>query len=118
MSTFLYLILASFLVETLTQLIQNSVFFSPLRALFSRHKYNVLCRFIHTILECPYCTSVWVSMFITICILLSGYHLVIFGNLVLDYFVFFIASHRISNAIHDGWDRYLSRHYKEGFKNE
>ncbi len=113
-----YLFIVSFLVEALTQLIQKSVFFSPFRAYFENHKESFIRGFISTILDCPYCTSVWISMFITTCVLLSGFHLVIFGNLVLDYFIFFVVGHRGSNLFHDIWDRYFSRHYKKGFKNE
>lgn len=113
-----YLFIASFLVEALTQLVQKSVFFSPFRAYFDNHEDSAVCDFIGTVLECPYCTSVWISMFVVLCVLLSGFHLVIFGNVVLDYFVFFVGCHRVSNLFHDIWDRYFSRHYKEGFKNE
>ncbi len=108
MNVVFYLIAASFLVEALTQLIQKSVFFSAFRASFKEDT------FFNTLLECPYCTSVWISMFVTLCVVLSGFNLVFFGNLVFDIFVFFVGCHRFSNLIHDVWDRYLSRHYKRG----
>lgn len=108
-----YLILASFLVEGITQIVQKSVFFGPVRSFFSAREKNIVCAFFSNMLMCPYCTSVWASMFITLCVLVSGFSLVILGNVVVDHFLFFIGAHRFSNLIHDVWDRYLSRHYRK-----
>ena len=113
MNTLFCLIFSSFLVEGITQLVQKSVFFGPVRDFFSAREKNIICAFFSNMLSCPYCTSVWVSMFITLCVLVSGFSLVILGNVVIDYFLFFIVVHRFSNLIHDVWDRYFSRHYRK-----
>lgn len=104
-------LLCSFLVETFTQLIQKSVFFGFFRGFFSARRKKRIFSFIDTLLQCPYCTSVWVSLFVVFCAVISGYNLVIFGNIYVDWFLFFVACHRMSNLIHDVWDRYLTRHY-------
>lgn len=111
MVLFFYVLLAGFLVEGITQLVQKSVFFSPVREFFELKSNYKLCRFFNTVLGCPYCTSVWVSMFVTVLILASEIRLVLFGTLVIDYFLFFLVCHRVSNLIHDLWDRYFTRHY-------
>jgi hypothetical protein len=49
------------LIEAITNILTKSEIFRPLRAyLFESN--NKALRFIHNVLDCPYCTSVWVSL--------------------------------------------------------
>lgn len=95
------------LIEAVTNLLSKSDIFKPIRAWFFEHKNHKVFSFIHDILDCPYCTSVWVSLFsITmLCLYIN--------NLlphILALFFMGLVLHRLSNILHFIIDRIDSNH--------
>lgn len=85
---FLDLVFLSLITEGITELLVKSEFFLPLRKFFfDRNKL-----FIHKLLNCGYCTSVWIGLFICIYYL---FDFDIYNILFIGIFV-----HRLSNIIH------------------
>jgi len=89
------------LIEAVTNILTKSELFRPLRAyLFESN--NKILRFIHNMLDCPYCTSVWVSLFSVILLYLY------INNLlphILALFFMGVILHRLSNVLHFIIDR-------------
>ena len=81
-------------IEALTELVVKSEFFSPLRNFFSG-KESKLYSFIDSILQCPYCFSVWSSL-IVISISYNDYTIFI---------LYILSSHRLSNMLHNIFDK-------------
>ena len=99
MAYIIILLLCIIVNESLAELLSKSVFFGPLRS-FLASKENKLFQFFSRVVECPYCCSVWTSMFLTSAIfLLSPVYLT--GALVIDIFIFVFICHRVSNYLHD-----------------
>ena len=102
------------LIEAITNILTKSDIFRPLRAyLFESN--NKILRFIHNILDCPYCTSVWVSLssIILLCLYLN--------NLlphILALFFMGVILHRLSNVLHFIIDRIDSNHVGLDKENE
>ena len=91
------IIIASIIVEALTELLSKSEFFNPLRDwLFEGERIRM---FFFTVLECGYCTSVWVAFFV------QFFVDVCFINVFIDWFIIWILVHRISNVVHFLVDR-------------
>lgn len=89
-------------IEALTNIISKSELFKPLRAfLFNRSNIGIV-KFLHDLIDCPYCTSVWVSLFYVSLIYLS--EVFMFSGIVL-FFMLVFAFHRISNILHHIIDR-------------
>lgn len=96
LETILFILFGVLSVEATTELVSKSEFFSPIREWFFNRRINKLFKFVHSILDCPYCLSVWVSCFF------SGlFYLIIFKGL---YFCLWLpivlVIHRLSNIIH------------------
>lgn len=83
--------------EAITELVVKSEFFAPLRKWFFESDNRVL-NFVHGILDCGYCFSVWAAFF-------SGALLFVFNNFIVDLFMVFIVIHRLSNIVHFVIDR-------------
>lgn len=84
------------LTEALTQIITKSLLFLPLRAWFFNRKHNKILEFIHELLDCGYCMSVWVGCFCSI-LLLNDIKLVFWP---IDWFLWGLIVHRLSNFFH------------------
>ena len=102
------------LIEAITNILTKSDIFRPLRAYLFESNNKVL-RFIHNILDCPYCTSVWVSLssIILLCLYLN--------NLlphILALFFMGVILHRLSNVLHFIIDRIDSNHVGLDKENE
>jgi hypothetical protein len=97
----LQLLMVILCVEATTNILSKSVLFESLRKYLFESKNSYLI-FIHNILDCPYCTSVWVSFFYTfIWFVYIKYGLPFFVLL----FFLSIAVHRVSNIVHFIIDR-------------
>ncbi len=94
---FIKLLILSLTVESVTELFTKSIFFYPLRKLLFKGKKNVICLFLHSLLDCGYCTSVWVSMFISI-FFVTSFNLS--NKVIINYFILVFILHRLSNLIH------------------
>jgi hypothetical protein len=95
----LYFVLSLILVESITELLTKSEIFSPVREFFfNRRKGNKVCNFIYKLLDCGYCTSVWVSFGVYITF-------VFFCNKITLSLFFILILHRLSNVVHFIIDR-------------
>lgn len=92
------ILFAIILTEAITQLITKSEFFKPIRKFFFKKKKNRFFNWIHDLLDCGYCTSVWVGLFVVIC-------MIVVNNIVLNAFFVGIVLHRLSNILHFIIDR-------------
>jgi hypothetical protein len=103
----LEIIAAVILVEAITNAITKSSLFAPLREFFFNRRANEFYRFIHNLLDCPYCTSVWVSLFVV-----GLLYLYIINSMpsILALFFMGLVLHRLSNILHFMIDRIDENH--------
>lgn len=89
-------------VEALTEILTKSSFFYPVRKwIFKKAPTNIFFKFIHRLLDCGYCTSVWIS-FIMTSFFISYLR---FTNIwVFDYLVMSMVIHKGSNLVHNLMD--------------
>ncbi len=92
------ILFAVILTEAITQIITKSEFFKPIRKFFFKKRENRFCNWIHDLLDCGYCTSVWIAWFVAIC-------MIVVNNIVLNAFFAGIVLHRLSNIFHFIVDR-------------
>ena len=84
--------LSLLLIELFVNLISKSELFYPVRKfVFEKN------RFLHSLLDCPYCLSVWVSFLI---VFLFKLHFDLANNLLLDSVITAFILHRLSNIFH------------------
>lgn len=87
------ILFAVILTEAITQIITKSELFKPLRKFFFDRKENRLCKYIHDLLDCGYCTSVWIGWFVAAMFIFMD-------NIILNIFFVGIVLHRLSNVLH------------------
>lgn len=104
------IVLLSILTEACVELLTKSAFFGFLReyidkkAEVSKGVVGAVYSFVHKVVHCPYCCSVWAALF-SVCLVVlaavfSGFSFVITGNLGVDLFILLVVVHRLSNFIH------------------
>ena len=91
------LFLGTILTEAITQIITKSEITKPIRSWFFDRRKTPLFGFIHELLDCGYCFSVWVGLFVALLLFYNEGWLVVF--------VFALVLHRLSNVCHMGIDR-------------
>lgn len=84
------------LVEAITNVLTKSEFFEPLRKFLFESENKVLS-FIHKILDCPYCTSVWIGFLVAF---LYYFYSANALPSVLVWFCIGVVLHRLSNILH------------------
>lgn len=89
--------------EAVTEIITKSELFNPIRKFFFNRRQNKFFNFIHELLDCGYCVSVWVGLF-------SAYIFFFMNNAVFNVFIIGIVLHRLSNVLHFIIDR-INRNY-------
>ena len=95
-------LLAIIFTEAISELITKSEFFEPLRAkVFKIGERNVFFNWLHRLLDCGYCFSVWVGMLVAI-LFFRDLDLIHFS---VDWFFVGIVLHRLSNLFHNIIDR-------------
>jgi len=95
-------LLAIILTEALTEIITKSEIFEPLRArVFKLGQANRFFKWMHELLDCGYCFSVWAGALIAI-LFFRDLNLLHWG---LDWFFIAIVLHRLSNLFHNIMDR-------------
>ena len=109
METYILIIFSVIITEAITELLTKSEFFKPVRAWFFNRRKNKLFRFIHDLLDCGYCTSVWVAFFVSLVLIDLS---VMCGNV--GWFVAWIVTHRLSNISHFVIDRVRGLDYSQG----
>ena len=100
--------------EAITNILTKSDIFRPLRAyLFSSN--NKALRFVHSVLDCNYCTSVWVSLssILLLCLYINN----LLPHMLALFFMGIIL-HRLSNVLHFIIDRIDSNHIGLDKENE
>lgn len=106
MTLILQIMFTVVLIEAITNILSKSNLFEPVRKFFGRHN-----KFIYKLLDCPYCTSVWISLF---CVgMLYLYNISMLPKVILLFFIG-IVFHRLSNVWHFIIDR-LDRNYVPKF---
>lgn len=95
------LIVAVILTETVTEIIVKSELFFPFRAkIFELGKTNRFFKWVHSLIDCGYCFSVWAGTFLSI-LLFNEFHVF---NKAIDWFLFGLVVHRLSNLFHNVMD--------------
>jgi hypothetical protein len=85
--------------EALTELLVKSTIFLPIRDFFDKKsRDNVIYEFLSNLLFCGYCTSVWVSFLLMIPTFLFTDFILI--NKFIDFLLFILVIHRLSNVFH------------------
>jgi len=102
------IIITIILVEAITGILTKSDIFLPLRKYLFKSNNRVL-KFIHAILDCPYCTSVWVGIFFSIMLYLFIIKLL---PQIMALFFMGIVLHRLSNILHFIIDRIDPMHQR------
>jgi hypothetical protein len=94
-----YFLLCLIIVEAITEIITKSMLFSPVRAFFfnRRHKKYIgkFFEFVHDLLDCGYCTSVWIGFAVSYFIFCVDSE-----DTVIDVIIFGFVFHRLSNILH------------------
>ena len=89
------------LIEAVTNILSKSDLFLPIREFMFEKRGNKLFKFMHSVIDCPYCLSVWVSFACSMILYLY------INNLVPIFFVWVciaIILHRLANVVHYGVD--------------
>jgi hypothetical protein len=86
------------LVEAITQIITKSELFKPFRKFFFERRENRFYGYVHDLLDCGYCMSVWVGWFVVFTFLYIN-------SVVLNVFFAGLVLHRLSNILHFIIDR-------------
>jgi len=108
MNLFLLITATIILIEAVTNILTKSDLFKPVSAWLFERRNNKVFNFIHDILDCPYCTSVWVSLFSITMLYLYINNLL---PQILALFFMGLILHRISNILHFIIDRFDSNHH-------
>lgn len=91
-------------VEAITEIIVDSKIFLPLRNYIAKKAMpdiptgrNTIFNFLHDLISCGYCTSVWVSSFVMTLLVISGTKIFypVINEIILVFFI-----HRMSNLFH------------------
>lgn len=94
--------IAIVITEALTEIITKSEIFQPFRAsIFKLGKQSKIFEWIHNLLDCGYCFSVWVGCAVAF-LFLEDFGLV---HKYVDWFIMGIFIHRLSNVFHNIVDR-------------
>ena len=96
--TLFKILLAIIFTEAVTELVVKSEFFYPLRKCLFNGRDNKIIKFFNNLFDCGYCFSVWVGMFVIVLIFK-------FDNIFINYFIYGIVIHRLSNIFHFLIDR-------------
>jgi len=102
MVLFFKFLLAIVLTEAFTEIVTKSAIFNPFRKkIFEFGHNNKFFKYLHDLLDCGYCFSVWSGVFIAF-LLLSDINFIGFG---VDVFIIGLVLHRLSNLFHNVMDR-------------
>ena len=100
MGKIILFIIAIFLTEAITEIVSKSKLFEPLREWFFNRRNNKFFKFVHSLLDCPYCLSVWVGTLVgTIIVNIN------IISVYIDWFIVGLLLHRLSNILHNMIDR-------------
>lgn len=95
---FISVLIAIILTEAITEIVVKSEIFYPVRRFLFNHSYNSIFHFLHSLLDCGYCFSVWAGVFSIVLIFFTE-------NIIINFFILSIVVHRLSNMLHFIIDR-------------
>ena len=102
----LKLVFATTLTEAVTEIVTKSQLFLPIRRFFFKRKKYRVCVLIHDLLDCGYCTSVWIGVFTSIYLYHQSFSFIIL-------FLIGLVIHRLSNVLHFIVDRTNENHVQQ-----
>ncbi len=86
------------LIEAISEILVESTIFFPFRAfLFEKGKNSKVLKWLHDLIDCGFCTSVWVGLFFALLLFTDKTYLL---NVYVDWFFIGLALHRLSNILH------------------
>jgi hypothetical protein len=88
MNIYIKFVLAAIVVEAITNILTKSELFKPVRAFFFKKN-----KWLHDLLDCGYCTSVWIGFGLAIYITYLECDIV-------NVFMLGLVLHRVSNVVH------------------
>lgn len=90
------------LTEAVTEIVTKSEIFRPFReTIFLIGQGNWLFKWLHNLIDCGYCFSMWSGMLMSV-LLLSEVNIV---HYTIDWFIIAIILHRASNVLHNVIDK-------------
>lgn len=92
------ILIAIIFTEAITELVVKSEFFYPFRKKLFNSKGNKILNFFSNLVDCGYCFSVWAAM-------LSVFLIFKVDSMFINYFIYGIVLHRLSNIFHFLIDR-------------
>lgn len=98
LTLFFHFLLAIVAVEAMTEIITKSEVVSPVREFFFNKRKIKIFDWIYSLLNCGYCTSVWIGVFVSIIWFC-------FDSKFLDIIFIGLVFHRLSNMLHFIIDR-------------
>jgi len=113
-SVLYYLIIAVIITEYLTGFIKDATILSRIREFFKA--LPVVGNFFTELLECGYCLSVWVTIFVTLAAIVYSLLPTITGIFLLDVIIVGIITVSFSNSWHGFRDRYLDTRKDNRYK--
>ena len=96
MNNTLLFIIAIVLTEAITEIVSKSVLFTPLRKWFFDRKTNKFFSFVHDLLDCGFCLSVWVGTLVGLVLL--DIHI---KSMWIDWFIMGLLLHKCANVLHN-----------------
>ena len=95
---FIKICLTILLIEAIVEILTESTIFIPFRAfLFEKGKNSKVFAWLHDLMDCGYCTSVWVGCFFALLLFTDRTYLL---NVYVDWIFIGLALHRLSNIFH------------------
>ena len=95
-------LLAVVLTEAITEIVTKSEIFNPIRAkIFSLGQSNKFFSWLHSLLDCGYCFSVWAGA-LTAILFFRDVNLI---HVYIDWFFVALVLHRLSNLFHNFVDK-------------
>lgn len=99
----LKIFVAVLLIESITEIIVKSNIFIPFRSfLFEKGQSSKVFEWLHDLLDCGHCTSVWIGWFMALLLFTDKTYLV---NYYVDWFFIGLVLHRLANYLHIIIDR-------------
>lgn len=96
------LLIATILTEAITEIVTKSEIFEPIRAkIFKLSQNNKFFVWLHSLLDCGYCFSVWSGALVAI-LFFRDVHILHWG---IDWFFIALVLHRLSNLFHNIMDK-------------
>jgi len=87
------------ITEAITEVVVKSELFFPLRKWVFNRKKNKVFEWLHSLLDCGYCFSVWVGWFVTLLLFVPNQNIVFISKYI-DWVFIGLFIHRGSNLFH------------------